>query len=228
MRGAVYSVLVVDDEDEIRRILRDVLEPEGYSVFEAAGGQDALTRIRTDRPDVVILDLGLPDQRGLEVLRELRAESSVPVIVLSGQVDETDRVLGLELGADDYVTKPFSPREVAIRVRNVLRRFTPGSADVLRFDDFTIDLRAREVVCGGLVIDLTSREFDLISFLASEPRRVFSPDQLLRQVWQTEPGWQSPTTVSEHVYRIRQKLELDPHQPRRLVTVRGAGYRFDP
>jgi len=222
-------VLVVDDEREVREILRTALEREGYAVAEAADGDTALASFRGRRPDLVILDLGLPGTPGIDVLRHLRSSQNVPVIILSGHGDETDRVLGLELGADDYVTKPFSPREVAARVRTVLRRVGPDpGADRLQFDGLTIDLAAREVSRPGAEVTLTSREFDLLAFLAASPRRVFSADQLLRQVWATEPGWQNPKTVSEHIYRVRRKIEDDPAHPHWLVTVRGAGYRFDP
>ena len=222
-------VLVVDDEPGVREILRAALEREGYAVTEATDGESALTSARSRRPDLVILDLELPRLSGTEVLRQLRTGQDVPVIMLSGHGAETDRVLGLELGADDYVTKPFSPREVVARVRTVLRRSGAGpGTDQLHFDGLTIDVAAREVSRSGVDIALTSREFDLLAFLAASPRRVFSTEQLLRQVWATEPGWQNPKTVSEHVYRVRRKIEHDPARPRWLVTVRGAGYRFDP
>jgi len=227
--GTSPDILVVDDEAEVREILRHVLEREGFAVREAADGEAALEAVRATMPGLVVLDLGLPGHSGLDVLRALKADSRVPVIVVSGMSDEADRVVGLELGADDYVTKPFSPREVVARVKNILRRSTPDAGgDVLAFDGLTLDLAAREVRCNGALIDLTNREFDLVSFLASSPRRVFSADQLLKEVWGAEPGWQSPNTVSEHVYRIRRHLETDPRRPRWIVTVRGAGYRFDP
>ncbi len=222
-------VLIVDDEREVRSILRDALEREGFTVAEAADGEKALLAVRSLTPSLVILDLGLPARTGIDVLREIRSWGDIPVIVLTGRGEETDRVLGLELGADDYVTKPFSPREVAARVRTVLRRADPDPhREVLRFDDLTIDLAAREVQRSGVPVDLTSRELDLLAFLAQAPRRVFSPEQLLRQVWASEPGWQNPKTVSEHVYRVRRKLEPDPAHPRWIITVRGSGYRFDP
>jgi two-component system, OmpR family, phosphate regulon response regulator PhoB len=222
-------VLVVDDEREVREILRVALEREGYAVIEADTGDAALAAVRARRPRLMILDLGLPGTGGIEVLRQVRGGHDLPVIILSGHDDETDRLLGLELGADDYVTKPFSPREVAARVRTVLRRAGPSPArELLRFDGLEIDLAAREVTRLGATVALTSREFDLLAFLAVSPRRVYSAEQLLRQVWSAEPEWQNAKTVSEHVYRVRRKIEDDPAHPRRVVTVRGAGYRFDP
>ncbi|MGZ4727215.1 MAG: response regulator transcription factor [Acidimicrobiales bacterium] len=222
-------VLIVDDEHEVRAILRSALEREGFAVTEAADGDQALESIRSRAPSLIILDLGLPTTPGIDLLRELRSSGSIPVIVVTGRGDEIDRVLGLELGADDYVTKPFSPREVAARVKSVLRRTEPDQpVDLLRFGEWTIDLAAREVRRGEVAATLTSREFDLLAFLARHPRRVFSPDQLLREIWATEPGWQSAKTVGEHVYRVRHKVEPDPTHPRWIVTVRGAGYRFDP
>lgn len=222
-------VLVVDDEHEVRAILRAALERDGFSVSEAGDGVTAVDRASERRPDLVLLDLGLPGMAGLDVLRALRRVSDVPVIVLSGKGEVTDRVVGLELGADDYIVKPFSPREVVSRVRTVLRRMgTAPSSGVLHHDDLTIDTRAREVTLDGRVVELTAKEFDLIAFLATSPRQVFSSDQLLRQVWASDPDWQSTDTVREHVSRVRRKLCIDPAHPRWLVTVRGGGYRFDP
>lgn len=227
------DILVVDDEQDVRSILREVLERAGFAVAEAADGESALTAIHARRPSLVILDLGLPRLRGTEVLRVLRAEGNLPVIILSGQGEELDRILGLELGADDFVAKPFSPREVVARVTSVLRRTqlvpTTGATDNrLEFGDLVIDSAAREVRDRGEVIELTAREFDLLVFLASSPRRVFSPEQLLHHVWGAEPGWVNPNTVSEHVYRVRRKLGLGREHHPSITTVRGAGYRFDP
>lgn len=222
-------VLVIEDEPDIRSVLREALEREGFTVAEVGDGDAALEAVRSLAPSLVILDLGLPRRPGIEVLREIRAAGGTPVIILSGRGEETDRILGLELGADDFVTKPFSPREVAVRAKAVLRRTgAVATVDVLRFGDLTIDLAARELRVSGRLIDLTSREFSLVAFLASSPRRVYSAEQLLRHVWGAEPEWQNPNTVGEHVYRIRRKLEADPARPRRLTTVRGAGYRFEP
>jgi DNA-binding response OmpR family regulator len=193
--------------------------------------------IAGETPELVVLDLGLPKLRGLDVLRRVRKDdsapvSSMPVIVLSGQSDETDRILGLELGADDYVVKPFSPRELVARVRSVLRRTRseplPEAFQRLQFDDLALDLTTREVLLRGEPVELRRREFDLLAFLCLSPRRVFTREQLLRQVWDSEPEWQGAGTVSEHVHRLRAKIEDDPAHPRWLVTVRGVGYRFVP
>jgi DNA-binding response OmpR family regulator len=163
------------------------------------------------------------------VLRRVREDNAVPVIVLSGMSDEADRIVGLELGADDYVVKPFSPRELVARVRSVLRR-TRGTASAgkVEFDDLLIDLTTREVWARGEMVELRRREFDLLAHLASSPRQVFTRDQLLLGVWEVEPEWQGAATVSEHVHRLRAKIEVDPAHPTRIVTVRGVGYRFEP
>jgi DNA-binding response OmpR family regulator len=176
-----------------------------------------------------VLDLGLPKVRGLDVLRQVRADHAVPVIVLSGRSDEADRIIGLELGADDYVVKPFSPRELVARVRSVLRRSGNGQhATALSFPELVLDLATREVRVRDEHVDLRRREFDLLAFLCSSPRQVFTREQLLRQVWDSEPEWQGVGTVSEHVHRLRAKVEIDPARPSRIVTVRGVGYRFVP
>ncbi len=222
-------VLVVDDEHEVRSILRTALERDGFDVIEAGDGPTALDRASQRVPDLIVLDLGLPGMSGLDVVRALRATGNVPVIILSGRGDVTDRIVGLEIGADDYIAKPFSPREVAARVSAVLRRTSPVvTARRLTFDELTIDLSAREVTLGERLVELTPKEFDLLAFLAGSPRQVFSADQLLRQVWRSDPEWQSTTTVREHVHRIRRKLCLEQSSPRWLMTVRGGGYRFDP
>jgi DNA-binding response OmpR family regulator len=177
----------------------------------------------------VVLDLGLPGVGGLEVLQQIQAEGDTPVVVLTGRHEETDRVLGLELGADDYVAKPFSPRELAARVRSVLRRSSmrrPPS--VLDFGDLVVDAAAREVLVDGKPRTLTPKEFALLEFLASSPRQVFNRAQLLRHVWNSAPEWQNEATVSEHIHRIRRKIEKDPQRPRWVTTVRNTGYRFEP
>ena len=226
------SVLLVDDDDDVRAFLRPRLEASNLLVAEATSGEEAL-RIIDESFDLVILDVGLPGIDGFTVVRALRERYSLPIIVVSGAGDEADRVLGLEIGADDYVVKPFLPRELVARVHAQLRRAAqpvevPRPEHRLFFDDLVLDGHAMEARRGGDVLPLTNREFDLLLFLASSPRQVFARDQLLRQVWQTEPGWQDPSTVTEHVHRIRRHIEADPAQPEHLVTVRGAGYRFDP
>jgi DNA-binding response OmpR family regulator len=225
-------ILVVDDDVDLVDLVRSALEREGFAVDEACDGEAALVKIAGDAPELIVLDLGLPKVRGLDVLRQVRTDNSVPVIVLSGLADETDRILGLELGADDYVVKPFSPRELVARVRSVLRRTRaarrnePG--DRLVLGALVLDLATREVWLHERPVELRRREFDLLAFLCASPRQVFTREQLLQHVWDSEPDWQSAGTVSEHVHRVRAKIEDDPAHPRRLLTVRGVGYRFVP
>ena len=223
-------VLVVDDEPNVREVLCAYLDRGGFDVSEAADGPGAIRAVRELRPDLVLLDLMRPQIDGLSVLTEIRQDSSVPVIVLTALADEGDRVLGLELGADDYVVKPFSPREVTARVKAVLKRAAPTatSTDRLEFDGLSIDGATREVVVDGLRVELTPKEFDLLSFLASSPRQVFSRGQLLEQVWGSSRDWQDPSTVTVHIGRVRQKIESNPNEPRWLGTVWGVGYRFQP
>jgi DNA-binding response OmpR family regulator len=229
---AAPQVLVVDDEPMVREVVARYLERDGLAVQEAADGEAARDWLATHRPDVVVLDIMLPGVDGLSILRDLREGGDVPVILLSARVEEVDRILGLELGADDYLVKPFSPRELAARVRAVLRRVRPtaGSADteVLDFDGLEIDLAARDVVVDGRSVELRPKEFDLLVALAGAPRRVFSRRQLLEQVWESSPEYQDPATVTVHVGRLRQKLERDPESPRWITTARGVGYRFEP
>lgn len=224
------KVLVVDDEPTVRDVLCAYLDRGGFAVTEAADGASALEAVRETDPDLVLLDLMLPEIDGLSVLNEIRRDSEVPVIVLTALAEEGDRVLGLEMGADDYVVKPFSPREVTARVRAVLKRASEPRVlpDRLVFGDLAIDGATREVTIGGHAADLTAREFDLLAFLASSPRQVFSRGQLLEQVWNSSREWQDPSTVTVHVRRIRQKIEPDPNEPRWVTTVWGVGYRFEP
>ena len=222
-------ILVVDDDLDLVDVVRSALEREGFSVDDAGDGETALTKISDTAPELVVLDLGLPKVRGLDVLKRVREDNPVPVIVLSGQSDETARVVGLELGADDYVVKPFSPRELVARVRSVLRRTRPTRpSDRLVAGGLELDLATREAWLHGQPVELRRREFDLLAFLCESPRQVFTREQLLRHVWDSEPEWQGSGTVSEHVHRLRAKIEDDPARPRRLVTVRGVGYRFVP
>jgi len=222
-------ILVVDDDLDLVDVVRTALEREGFAVDDAGDGESALTKIAGDTPELVVLDLGLPKVRGLEVLRQVRVDNPVPVIVLSGRSDEADRIVGLELGADDYVVKPFSPRELVARVRSVLRRSRgPRRHGRLEFDDLGLDLTTREVWSCGVPVELRRREFDLLAFLCSSPRQVFTRGQLLHHVWDSEPEWQGVGTVSEHVHRLRAKVEVDPARPRHIMTVRGVGYRFVP
>jgi DNA-binding response OmpR family regulator len=223
------KVLVVDDEPMVREVVVAYLLREGFEVVEAADGPSALERINDSRPDLVVLDVMLPKLDGFSVLTHVRKALDVPVILLTARTEEADRVLGLELGADDYVVKPFSPRELAARVRSVLRRSRRApTSDRLEFDGLTIDGTTREVALAGAVVDLTPKEFDLLAFLAASPRQVFSRGQLLEQVWDSSPDYQDPSTVTVHVRRIRQKIEDNPDEPRWIATVWGVGYRFEP
>jgi two-component system phosphate regulon response regulator PhoB len=222
-------ILVVDDDVESRALVRVALERESFSVVEAGDGTEALEVIVSDHPDLVVLDVNLPTLGGFDVLAQMRLVHSVPVIMVTARDGETDRVLGLELGADDYVIKPFSPRELASRVRAVLRRASlGGDEEHLDFVGLHIDLVSREVSVEGRAVGLTTREFELLAFLASSPRRVYSRGQLLERVWSSALEWQDPATVTEHVRRIRMKIEPDPRSPRRIRTVRGVGYSFEP
>lgn len=222
-------VLVVDDEPMVREVVTRYLQNDGHEVREAADGVEALRELDRRAFDLVVLDLMLPSVDGLSVLRQLRDRSEVPVIILTARGDEGDRVLGLELGADDYVVKPFSPRELTARVTSVLRRAgSTAPRGALHFDGLEIDEDTREVRLADRPVQLTRREFDLLAFLARSPRQVFTRAQLLEQVWDSSAAWQDPATVTVHVGHLRQKLEADPARPRRLVTVRGVGYRFEP
>ena len=224
------KVLVVDDEPTVREVVVGYLRRDGHDVSEAADGTRALELLESEPPDLVVLDMMLPGVNGLDILRRVRSTSNIPVIMLTARADESDRVAGLELGADDYVVKPFSPRELAARVNGVLRRTNQretASPQVIEFDGLTIDPLAREVRLGDQVVEMTPKEFDVLAFLASSPRQVFSRAQLLEQVWQSSPDWQDPATVTVHVRRIRNKIETDPEHPRWISTVWGVGYRFE-
>jgi DNA-binding response OmpR family regulator len=226
------TVLVVDDEPMVREVVARYLELDGVKVHEAADGAAALEWLATHRPDLVVLDIMLPGVDGLSIMRQLRAAGDVPVILLTARAEEVDRVLGLELGADDYVVKPFSPRELAARVRSVLRRAnakaaTPDGA-VLDFGRLRIEPLTREVTVDGRLVELTPKEFDLLHALACSPRQVFSRRQLLAQVWDSAPEYQDAATVTVHVGRLRQKIEANPDEPRWITTSWGVGYRFEP
>jgi DNA-binding response OmpR family regulator len=221
-------ILVVDDDEPTRTLLREVLTMEGYVVEEAPDGPSAVARVGATPPDLVLLDVMMPGQDGLDVLAVLRQTTDVPVILLTAKDDEDDRVVGLRLGADDYVGKPFSPDEVAARIETVLRRAGPSRHPaVLEFDGLRIDVASRQVTVGDEVVEMPAREFELLVFLASAPRHAFSRDELLEAVWGSSADRRQPTTVTEHVRRIRQRIEEDPDRPRWLHTVRGVGYRFD-
>jgi DNA-binding response OmpR family regulator len=223
----VSTVLVVDDEPIVREVVVRYLRREGYDTLEAADGIRARELIERHEPSLVVLDLMLPGTGGLELCRWIRSRSDLPVIMLTARGEESDRIVGLELGADDYVTKPFSPRELAVRVRAVLRRSAlPRPRDErLSFDGLEIDAGSREVTRGGEALRLTAKEFDLLYFLASNPRRVFSREHLMERVWGYSAALDTGT-VTVHVRRLREKVEDDPSRPRFLETVWGVGYRF--
>lgn len=223
-------VLVVEDDVTIAEVLRAYLTRAGYHVEWTGDGSEAVQLWQRMSPDVVVLDIMLPGLSGLEVLRRRRRSGDhARVIVLSARGEEEDRLIGLETGADDYVVKPFSPRELTSRVRAILRRSSPASdEDHLDFVGLHIDLTSREVSVEGRAVGLTAREFELLAFLASSPRRVYSRAQLLERVWSSALEWQDPATVTEHVRRIRLKIEPDRDSPHRIRTVRGVGYAFDP
>ncbi|MDH4076315.1 MAG: response regulator transcription factor [Acidimicrobiia bacterium] len=230
MSNSRARILVVDDEPTVREVVARYLQRDGYSVRELGRGDQVEAAVMEFGPELVVLDIMLPGLSGLEVLRSLEAQR-IPVIMLTARVDEADRVLGLELGADDYVTKPFSPRELVARVRTVLRRVqgTDDTGDAVSvFDGLRIDHRSREVFVGTTPVHLTAKEFDVLSFLARSPRQVFSRGQLLERVWDSSPEFQDPATVTVHVRRLRTKLEPDPDRPRWITTVWGVGYRFEP
>jgi DNA-binding response OmpR family regulator len=231
-RGTIVpmaTVLVVDDEPIVRDVVVRYLEREGYATLEAEDGNDARRLVERESPDLVVLDVMLPGTDGLELCRWIRSRSELPVIMLTARGEEADRIVGLELGADDYVTKPFSPRELAARVRTVLRRSRAGSLSTerLSFGDVELDSHTREVRRDGTEVRLTAKEFDLLWFLASHPRRVFGRDQLMSRVWGYEAALDTGT-VTVHVRRIREKIEADPSEPRHLQTVWGVGYRLVP
>jgi DNA-binding response OmpR family regulator len=223
------TVLVVDDEPIVRDVVVRYLEREGYSTLEADHGDRARELLERHTPDLVVLDVMLPGTDGLELCRWIRSRSELPVIMLTARGEEADRIVGLELGADDYVTKPFSPRELAARVRSVLRRTAsrPTAGERLSFGSLELDAGTREVRKDGVESKLTAKEFDLLWFLASHPRRVFSRDQLMSRVWGYEAALDTGT-VTVHMRRLREKIEDDPSHPGHLQTVWGVGYRFVP
>ncbi len=223
-------ILIVDDEPQVREVLKLYLSREGFRVSTASDGQAALAAVEAGPPDLVVLDLMLPKVNGLEVFKQIRALRALPIIMLTAKADELDRVLGLELGADDYVVKPFSPREVVARVKNVLRRAqAPAETAAERqvhLGDLRIDPRARQVIVGDRTVELTGKEFDLLYLLACHPGQVFTRAQLLDQVWGYE-FYGDASTVTVHIRHLREKIEANPSEPRYLVTVWGVGYKFE-
>ncbi len=223
------TVLVVDDEPIVREVVVRYLAREGHTTLEAGDGNAARDAIESSDPDLVVLDVMLPGMDGLELCRWIRSSSELPVILLTARGEEADRIVGLELGADDYVTKPFSPRELAARVRSVLRRTTPVGSDAQRLvvGNVVLEHTTRDVRKAGVEVRLTAKEFDLLWFLASHARRVFSRDQLMASVWGYTAALDSGT-VTVHVRRLREKIEDDPSSPEHLQTVWGVGYRLVP
>jgi DNA-binding response OmpR family regulator len=221
------TILVVDDEARIVKLVRDYLERAGFDVLAAHDGETALTLARLERPDLIVLDLMLPGVDGLDVCRRLRQESGVPIIMLTARVEEADRIVGLELGADDYVTKPFSPGELVARVRATLRRVSGqvGPATILRAGDVELDTAALAATVAGQPVDLTPTEFQLLATLVRQPGRIFSREQLLEAVHGVAfDGYDR--SVDSHVKNLRRKIEPDPREPRYIQTVYGVGYRF--
>jgi len=228
---APTRVLVVEDDRTVAEVVTRYLEREGFSVESVGDGNEALACADAQLPDLVVLDIMLPGLDGLEVCRRLRSRAPIPVVMLTARGSEEDRVLGLELGADDYVAKPFSPRELTARVKAVLRRAgSPlgevDSAGTVEHDGLQIDLGAREARVRGQLATLTAREFELLAFLVNRPRQVFRRDELLEHVWGYTYG--DTATVTVHIRRLREKIEDNPSTPRRITTVWGVGYRFDP
>lgn len=233
-------ILVVDDEDRIRRLLRMYLEREGFQIEEAEDGEKALRMALSQDYDLIILDLMLPGMDGLDVCRKIREKKATPIIMLTARGEESDRLIGLTLGADDYVVKPFSPRELVLRVRNLLRRAAPrpaageregrpGGPDPsrdLHFEGLSIHCDQRRVIVGGVEAELTVKEFDLLEWMARHPGQVFSRSQLLSRVWNIDFEGDS-TTVTVHIRRLREKVEPNPSEPTYLKTVWGIGYKFE-
>ena len=221
------EILVVEDERRIAQIVRDYLERAGYRVTVASNGPEALAAARARSPDLIVLDLGLPQMDGLDVTRKVRKDSNVPIIMLTARVDESDKLIGLELGADDYVTKPFSPKELVARVRTVLRRteVAPEPNSVIRAGDVTLDKPRMQAKVGGHPLDLTRTEFELLATLARQPGRVFTRAQLLDSIRGVEVE-SFDRAIDAHIKNLRRKLESDPRNPKYVLTVHGIGYKF--
>jgi DNA-binding response OmpR family regulator len=223
------TILVVDDEPKIVQFARDYLEHAGFSVLTAFNGKTALAVARSAKPDLVVLDLGLPDMDGLDVTRSLRKDSNVPIIMLTARGEETDKLVGLELGADDYITKPFSPKELVARVRAVLRRSEAtaanAQAEIIRAADLTLDVPRLRLTLGERIVELTPTEFQLLATLASQPGRIFTRSQLLDAIHGV--AFESyERAIDAHIKNIRRKIEPNPRQPRYILMVYGVGYKF--
>ncbi len=229
---SIKTILVVEDESSIAEVVSLYLKRAGYDVQTASDGRQAMHLYEKQMPDFVILDLMLPEVDGLSLTRWLRDHSNVPIIMLTARREEIDRIAGLEMGADDYVVKPFSPQELVSRVRAVARRLGREQPDVqnersLEFNDLTINPRSRVVTVGNSPVELTAKEFDMLYLLAQHPKQVFTREQLLERVW-GGAQYIDPGTVTVHVRRLREKIETDPSHPIRLLTVWGVGYKFEP
>jgi DNA-binding response OmpR family regulator len=220
-------ILVVDDDADIRLLLTRYLELDGFRSSQAPDATAAVEAVKNERPDLVLLDVMMPGRDGLDLLRELRSHGDLPVIMVTARGDEADRVMGLRLGADDYIVKPFSSAELVARIAAVLRRLS-SQPEKLEFDGLTLDITERRLIVNGHVVQATHKEFDLLAFLAASPSHVFTREQLLENVWGSSSEWQDPATVTEHVRRIRHLVEVDPDGPSRIRTVRGVGYSFEP
>jgi DNA-binding response OmpR family regulator len=227
------KILIVEDDPDICDLLKRVLESDGYETETATDSAGALRAVAEGAPDLVLLDVVLGGEDGRDLLVKLREKSDVPAVFLTGRGLEMDRIAGLRMGADDYIVKPFSRGELSARIETVLRRTrpaatgTPTSDSSLSFGELRISLDTREVERSGELIELTAMEFNLLAFLASSPRQVFSRQQLLQNVWSSSSEWQDEATVTEHIRRVRRKIEVDPDHPRWITTVRGVGYRFE-
>jgi DNA-binding response OmpR family regulator len=226
------SVLIVEDEPSIAEVVSLYLQRAGFRAVQATDGEKAMSCLEQQSPDLCIIDIMLPKVDGLALTRWLRARSNVPIILLTARREENDRITGLEMGADDYVVKPFSPRELVSRVRAVLRRMTrepmdPESNNPLQYDDLLVDPRSHTVTLAGQPISLTSKEFDLLHLIARQPHQVFTRDQLLEGVWGAT-DYIDPGTVTVHIRRLREKIEMNPSVPSRIITVWGIGYKFEP
>jgi len=228
------KILVVEDDAQMIALLEKYLSGEGYEVIVAGNGADAITAASLKEPDLVLLDIVLGEEDGRDILRELRLISDVPTIFLTGRGLESERIAGLKLGADDYIVKPFSLGEVSARIESVLRRSGANAAahlieaSTMKFGELQINENTHEVHLAGALLELTSKEFALLAFLAASPRQVYSRAQLLQHVWSSSSEWQNEATVTEHIRRVRAKIETDPDHPRWITTVRGVGYRFEP
>jgi DNA-binding response OmpR family regulator len=223
-------LLIVEDDEEMRQLLAQLLAIDGYDVRAVGDSAAAIAALARQEPDLVLLDIMLGSDDGREVLQELRRMSDVPVAFLTARGHEIDKIAGLKMGADDYIVKPFSPGELSARVEALLRRRrgTPRPSGIADFGGLRIDFVAREVEVNSCVVELTPKEYDMLAFLAASPRRAFSRAQLLDHVWSSSSDWQGEATVTEHIRRLRKKIEKDPDQPRWITTVRGVGYRFEP